>query len=204
MTVDRPRVLDLHRRTMGRSVDTVELVGDDDWQRPTPCAGWSLRELVAHMTADNRGFAAAARGEKTDRSAWDAGEVAGSPRVAYGHSAEAVVAAFGAATLAESFWLPRIDESVAFPAARAIGFHLLDYAVHTWDVGVSLGRTVQLPEDIVAAVLRIAHRDVPDGPRRLRAGAGFGPALAVGSHAPAQDRLLGFLGRAPDWPGARL
>lgn len=198
-----PDLLDLHRRTMERSIQTVDLAGDDDWELPTPCGGWRLRDLVAHMTADNLGFAAAAGGERTDRSAWDAGAVEGSSRAAYRSSAMAVVAAFNAPGLAGSFWLPRIDESVTFPAARAIDFHLLDYAIHTWDVGVSLGRTVDLPDDLVAAVLRVAHRDVPDGPRRLRAGAGFRPAVAVGPDGSAQDRLLAFLGRSPGWPDDR-
>lgn len=30
--------------------------------RPTPCAGWSLRDLLARMTVQHRGFAAAAAG----------------------------------------------------------------------------------------------------------------------------------------------
>jgi len=185
---------------MEQSVETVQLVEDDDWERPTPCDGWSLRDLVVHMIADNRGFAAAARGEGADRAAWDPVAPEEPLQQAYRSSAEAVVAAFNAPSLAESFWLPRIDDSVTFPAARAIGFHLLDYAIHSWDVGVSLGKGVVFPDDLVAAVAEVAHRHVPNGPRRLRPGAGFRPAVRARSDAPPQEELLAFLGRAPAWP----
>lgn len=46
----------------------------------------------------------------------------------------------------------------------------------------------------------IAEREVPDGPRRLRPGAGFRPPAAVPVGATELDRLLAALGRSPRWP----
>jgi uncharacterized protein (TIGR03086 family) len=112
-------------------------------------------------------------------------------------SADEVVSAF--ATAASEFWLPNIQETQRFPAAQAIGFHLLDYVVHAWDVAAAIGRPLTVADDLVAAAWEVADRDVPDNERRLRPNAGFRPPVA-GTDDPDPFRcLLAFLGRDPDW-----
>jgi uncharacterized protein (TIGR03083 family) len=32
----------------------VNRLGDADWDRPTPCSGWSVRDLVGHVVAEDR------------------------------------------------------------------------------------------------------------------------------------------------------
>nr|MDT0524357.1 maleylpyruvate isomerase N-terminal domain-containing protein [Streptomyces sp. DSM 41633] len=66
----------LHRTVVLRSAQVVDRVRGSDLDRPTPCAEWTLADLLAHMTAQHRGFAAAARGHGADESVWDAGTVA--------------------------------------------------------------------------------------------------------------------------------
>ncbi|HEY0639365.1 MAG TPA: maleylpyruvate isomerase N-terminal domain-containing protein, partial [Pseudonocardiaceae bacterium] len=56
----------MHGRVMATSVAVVAGVSADDLGRPTPCAGWDLRRLLAHMTGQNHGFAAAAGGAGPD------------------------------------------------------------------------------------------------------------------------------------------
>ena len=119
------------------------------------------------------------------------------PRADYALSADEVVGAFAGA--AAEFWLPNIHETHLFPAAQAIGFHLLDYVVHSWDVAASIGRPLAIADDVVAAAREVADRDVPDNERRHRPNAGFRPAL-TGREDPVPFRgLLAFLGRDPDW-----
>jgi uncharacterized protein (TIGR03086 family) len=193
-------LLDLHRRAMRHSVDVVGLIGDDQWDAPTPCTQWTLRQLVEHMTSENRGFAAAADGETADRTVWDLLDLSGDLRADYLESAERVVRSFNRpGVLDGEFWLPKIRDSVRFPARQAIGFHLLDYVVHSWDVAASLRHPIAFDDDLVAAVQEVADRDVPDGPRRHRPGATFAPPVPVDGGVPAQDRLLAVLGRPPDW-----
>jgi uncharacterized protein (TIGR03086 family) len=192
--------LDLHRQAMRHSVTVIATIGDDQWTRPTPCARWDVRQLLEHMTLENRGFAAAAGGETSDRTVWSERAFDADLRADYARSAAQVVAAFGAdGVLDRRFWLPRIDDRVTFPARRAISFHLLDYVVHTWDVAAALGRPLVLADDLVAAALDIAHREVPDGPRRHRPDASFAPPVPTPEDAPAFDRLLAVLGRSPHW-----
>ncbi|GAB1510126.1 TIGR03086 family metal-binding protein [Actinophytocola sp. KF-1] len=191
-------MLELHGRAMRHSVVVVSQIHDDQWALPTPCAGWTLRDLLAHMTTENHGFAAAARGE---RPTWAEARFGDDPRRDYAVSADAVVTAF--ATAAPEFWLPNISATRPFPAEQAIGFHLLDYVVHTWDVAASLGRTVALEDDLVAAAQKVADRDVPDNERRLRPGAGFQPAVKVPGEETPLASLLAFLGRDPEWTPPR-
>jgi uncharacterized protein (TIGR03086 family) len=194
-------MLDLHRLAMRHSVAVVQRIGDDQWALPTPCARWNLRQLVEHMTLENRGFAAAAAGETSDRTVWTERDFDADLRADYTRSADLVVTAFGAAGVLErQFWLPRIDDRVGFLGRRAVSFHLLDYVVHTWDVAAALGRPVALADDLVAAALDVAHREVPDGPRRHRPDASFAPPIPRPDDAPAFDRLLAVLGRSPRWP----
>lgn len=192
-------MLDLHRRTLRHSVEIVAAIRDDQWELSTPCARWTVRQLLEHMIRENRGFAAAADGETVNRSAWTS-PVGPDPRVDYAASAERVVAAFGAdGVLDREFWLPLINDAVMHPAAQAVSFHLLDYLAHGWDVAVSIGRPAAFADEMVAAVSDIARREVPDGPRRHRPGATFAPALSTPATAPALDQLLAFLGRDPGW-----
>ncbi|GAA3339093.1 hypothetical protein GCM10020358_21580 [Amorphoplanes nipponensis] len=194
-----PRTLLLHPGVVRRSIELVTAIREDQWERPTPCAEWTVADLVTHMIRENRGFAAAARGERTVPADWHA-PVGVDLRAEYAASARAVIAAFGAdGALSRTLWLPLIRDGICLPARQALGFHLLDYLVHGWDVAAATGQPAAYDDDVVAAVREIAERDVPDGPRRHRPQATFAPARPLPDGAPPLHRLLGFLGRDPGW-----
>src|SRR5258705_7417724 len=65
-----------YRAAVLASVDIVDNVTPNDLHRPTPCAGWDLSRLLAHMTVQHRGFAAAASGDGADPARWDTATVA--------------------------------------------------------------------------------------------------------------------------------
>jgi len=192
----------LHRRALQVSVDAVNRVRPDQLALPTPCAEWDLGRLLAHMTGQNHGFAAVARGETSDLSVWRDRPVGDDPGGAYAASARDLAAAFAEDGLLERrFWLPEIREGGMFPATLGVSFHLVDSVVHAWDVARSLGETVAFDDEVLAAALRIAEQ-VPDGENREQPGAAFKHGLAVAAEASRLDRILGLLGRAPDWKAA--
>lgn len=80
----------------------------------------------------------------------------------------------------------------------AIGFHLVDYVVHAWDVAVSMGMGVVFDDDLTAAALRVAER-VPAGAAREVDGAAFKPVRPIPPGSSAIERLLLLLGRDPSW-----
>ena len=55
-----PDVRGPHRVAVLNSIALVDSVRVADLGAPTPCAGWNLADLLAHMTAQHRGFAMAA------------------------------------------------------------------------------------------------------------------------------------------------
>jgi uncharacterized protein (TIGR03086 family) len=200
-TVD---VRELDRRAVALATSVVAQVRGDDLDRPTPCEGWPVRDLLRHMTAQHRGFAAAARGDGGDLAHWAAPvESDTDPVGAHQSAAEDVVVAFAAADLdAAELTLPDFGGR-AFPARQAMSFHAIDYLVHAWDVGASIGLPVRPDDDLLPAALDITLA-VPVGDARTRPGAAFAPVLAGASaKRDPWQRVLATLGRDPDWRRAR-
>ncbi|MGE2815532.1 TIGR03086 family metal-binding protein [Mycobacterium heidelbergense] len=198
-----PDVRPFHRAAVLASVDVVAEVTRDDLRRPTPCAGWNLLDLLAHMTVQHQGFAAAARGCGDSPAIWApdrvADAVAADPGGTYAAAAAEVLEAFAAdRVLGATLALPEFGPGATFPGAMAIGFHFVDYVVHGWDVARSIDAPYVLPDDVVAAVLPLVFV-VPDGEFRTMDGAPFGPAISAPDGATDLDRILSHLGRSPDW-----
>jgi uncharacterized protein (TIGR03086 family) len=193
----------LHRTAVETSVDVVNGVTLDDLDRPTPCAGWNLADLLAHMTVQHYGFAAAARGNGADLAVWEqatvADAVAADPAAAYAKAATEVLDAFSAdGVLDATFALPEFGPDATFPGSMAIGFHFVDYVVHGWDVARTIGAPFELPADVISAVLPMTLA-IPDGEFREAEGSPFARAIAPTGEASDLDRVLLHLGRSPDW-----
>ncbi len=186
-------IIELHRRATDAVLAIVAGVRDSDLDRPTPCAGWDLRTLLAHMVGQDHGFAAAALA--------DVSAEAFAPREpsveAHRAGAAVVVAAFSAAAPDRNVLMPEFGDR-RFPLHMVVGFHLLDTLVHGWDVAVSLGDDVRYDDDLLAAVLEQAEA-VPDGDVRTLPGSAFAPVLAGADEERGWARTLALLGRDPHW-----
>jgi uncharacterized protein (TIGR03086 family) len=191
-------LVELDRRAVNESVDVVNSIRTVDLARATPCEGWLLGDLLRHMIAQHNGFAAAAEGAPADLSAWVAQPTGPEPATEYSVAAARVVDAFARHDPDRGFWLPEIRDGGPFPAAMAIGFHLVDYVVHTWDVAASTGVEVTFDDDLVSAALNVAER-VPVGAAREIDGAAFKQVLPIPAGSSAFARLLLLLGRDPAW-----
>jgi uncharacterized protein (TIGR03086 family) len=189
-------LIEFDRRTVRRSVELADRADPVDLARATPCAGWTLADLLAHMTAQHYGFAAAATGRGADPANW-AVPPSGPDIVArYRAAAGEVVDAFaGLVGRDQEFALPELSPR-PFQAERAIGFHFIDYVVHSWDVARSLGTGPEFPADLLEAAMPIA-RAVPDGGLRLAPGASFAPALPAAGGRDLMDEIVALLGRSP-------
>ncbi|MGW7082033.1 TIGR03086 family metal-binding protein [Streptomyces sp. NPDC054871] len=192
-----PDLITLDRTALQESLRLLRAARDTDWERPSPCAGWTLRDLVAHMTAQHHGFAAAARGSGADRTYWIAPELGHDPFKVYAESVRHVLAAFAEEGVMErGFTLPEVGGT--FTGRIAVGFHFLDYVVHSWDVATTLGPGVgvslDLPRPVIEAALDIARR-VPKDPERRGSGAAFAPVLPTPEDASPLEEMLALLGR---------
>lgn len=173
----------------------VSWIGPADLARPTPCRGWDLRRLLAHLAGQHHGFAVAVTAatdatlaDFADRpivgDEWRAGTWA--PSVA------ALSAAVASADLERTTVIPEFSPTHRFPVAAAISFHLVDTVAHSWDVAETLGVEYRPSDPLVAAFL-VESRRVPAGDARTSPGAAFGPVVpALGD---PWCEALGLLGR---------
>jgi uncharacterized protein (TIGR03086 family) len=88
-------IVDLDARVVRATVDLVSQAGPADLARSTPCAGWTLGDLIGHMTAQHYGWTAAAAGHGADLSCWQPGPPAADPVREYAAAAGRVLEAFG-------------------------------------------------------------------------------------------------------------
>ncbi|MER5379070.1 TIGR03086 family metal-binding protein [Streptomyces sp. NPDC002688] len=202
MTTTEADIVELDRIAVQESLRVVASARPQDWDRDTPCAGWTLRRLVAHMTAQHQGFAAAARGAGAEAAHWrEPAARPGDPGRTYRSAVTTVLAAFAEPGVTErEFDLPELAGS--FPGRIAVGFHFIDYVVHAWDVAASLGIALELPGSVLEAASAVARR-VPADPALRGPGFAFAPALDVPPGSDPLVEALRLLGRDQDtWPSA--
>ncbi|MFF1293688.1 MULTISPECIES: TIGR03086 family metal-binding protein [unclassified Streptomyces] len=190
-------VVELDRIAVHEALRVVELAQDGDWERDSPCAGWTLRRLVAHMAAQHHGFAAAARGAGGDPAYWTGPADMRDPAKGHRAAATDLLVAFAEPGAVErEFTLPELGGR--FPGRLAIGFHFIDYVVHAWDVAATLGVGLELPDEVLTAGLAVA-RFVPADPAGRGPGFAFAATLEVAPGAGPLEETLRLLGRSPEW-----
>lgn len=189
---------DLDRCAVAATSKIVEQVRPGHLDQPTPCAGWTVHDLLRHMVGNNRGFAAAVFGAAPDQALWDGLDLDADPRRVWENSANTVVTAFAA--------INTTTGNVAIPGygdvapAQAVQMHFIDYLTHGWDVAASIGVDPGLDEDLCLEVLHIAEGWPVAHSAIWGPGAPFGLPVDVPADAPASARMLGILGRSPNWP----
>jgi uncharacterized protein (TIGR03086 family) len=184
-----------------RALDLSELVVDqacaapERLELPTPCAPWTVRELLSHMVGQHLRFGAVARGEDPEQACpVDKPELGPDPAAAFRASARSVTEAFAAGADDLEVLLPEIGRPV--PLGRLISFHFFDFVVHAWDVAVSAGVPFAPPAELSALAYEVG-KVIPDTSRVP--GGSFAPVVQVGSDADELARLLGLAGRDPEW-----
>lgn len=190
-------IVELDRQAMAWTADLLAKAGPTDWAAPTPCGDWNLRQLTEHLVAQNLGFGAAATGGAPDKADWERRPIDGDPHAAF--VASAAVTTEGFTNIDDEVYLAEFGRKV--PGQAAISFHFVDYLAHGWDVARALGLPAHLAEPdpaLTEAGMAIAQR-VPNEPPSRGPGAAFGYRVAVPASASPHERLIGLLGRSPEW-----
>jgi uncharacterized protein (TIGR03086 family) len=171
-------------------------VPDAGWTLETPCAQWNVAQVLEHAILDQSGFAIAITG--AERPAGDSfaptGELGDDPVGLTGHWCGAAASAWSTIS-PDQTEVPVPVPPFKLPAAVGAGAAALDAAVHSWDIAVATGQKHHLTDALAAQLIPVAEAIVEP----LREWGAYGPVVAVAAEAPAADRLLGYLGRNPDW-----
>ena len=192
--------VELDRRVLDSIDPMLAQVRAGHLSRPTPCAGWNLGDLLRHMVGHHRGFAAAANGAAVpDPAVWDGATLDDAdPYGTYRGAADLVTGAFAQDGLTGRRLAVHIYGTFAAPVALTM--HSVDFLAHGWDVARCVGAGELFDEQLCEAGLRIAAR-WPDTPATwgTQPSSPFRPRVPVPEGAPAYQRLMGFLGRDPQW-----
>ncbi|HET8588187.1 MAG TPA: TIGR03086 family metal-binding protein [Nakamurella sp.] len=179
-------VADRFRRLAAGFTRIVGSVPADRWESPSPCAGWTARDVLRHVITSQRDFVGRAGLTIPDGPA-----VQDDPRAAWGHVRDEVQRILDDPELARTEY-----QGFQGPASLAdtLGsFFSVDLVVHGWDIAHATGVDDRIPQEDIRFV-----RSFGDGMGdMMRSSGAFGPELPAPEGADDQQRLLAFLGRAP-------
>jgi uncharacterized protein (TIGR03086 family) len=181
---------EIHEQALRATGTVVEGVTDRQLDLPTPCDGWSVRELLNHIVSGNLWAAELAAGQSIadvgDRL--DGDTLGADPAGAYRASAALALAAFNAPGAMDA---PCAVSYGPVPGSVYCGHRILDVAIHGWDLAKATGQDTTLDPDLVDAVAGIVAPQMD-----MLAGSGmFGTTVGIANDADAQTRLLSQLGR---------
>jgi uncharacterized protein (TIGR03086 family) len=161
---------------------------------PSPCEGWTILDLLAHVIGGNDMAIALVGGCSLDeaRSSF-------SPASAYDDPLGACETSLGAQLSALG---PGLDLTMTvhhpmgdMPAAQLMEFRIGDLLLHSWDLARATGGDEHLPDELVARVYGTLE---PMEAVIASIGVfGSGPSGTVGADADMQTRLLDLTGRRP-------
>ncbi|MGW5735780.1 MULTISPECIES: TIGR03086 family metal-binding protein [Streptomyces] len=185
------QLLARHAAALDLFADRVHAIGADQWDAPTPCGDWSVRDLVGHLTTEQLWVPSLVRDGATIESVGDAfdGDVLGPDPVVSWDTA--------AAASREAFREPgALDRTVhlSFGETAAdfyCGQMISDLVVHAWDLSRAIGAEEKLPDDLVA----FSVREITPYAADLAKSGLFAPAVEPPQGADEQTKLLNLLGR---------
>jgi uncharacterized protein (TIGR03086 family) len=178
-----------HRIVAGHFAEVID--GVRDWDAPSPVREWKASDVVDHLTSWLPGFLDSMAGVTLEvlTEAADTGD-------RFRAQADAVQALLDAPDAG------RPVETHMFgtmPLERLIDqFYTADVFMHTWDLATASGQPSGLDPEW-AAQMREGMAAMGDA---LRQGGMFGPVVPVADDANPVDRLIGLIGRDPNWTAA--
>ncbi|AYY11450.1 TIGR03086 family protein [Actinobacteria bacterium YIM 96077] len=174
------------RRVADNLTTRIGSVPDDRWEAPSPCEGWTARDVVQHLVdvlARTPGF--------VGLSIPPGPSVADDPVAAWAHVRDAMQEILDDPERANREYDGYFGRTTL--AATVDSFVCFDLIVHGWDLARAAGLDETIPPHDVEDAFVLAEQ-LGDN---LRQPGVCGPAVAVADGADRQTKLLAFLGRTP-------
>lgn len=181
----------LHHRAIAHFGDLVHAVDSGQWQRPTPCAEWTVRDLVGHVTAENlwtvpllSGATIAEVGDRFEGDVLD-----DDPVRAWDDAAAAARDAVDQADTLDRTIHLSYGDTTGDAYVREL---LADHVVHAWD----LARAIDADDQLDPQLVRTCATWFDGMEDAYRQAGAIGPREAVAADADATTRLLARFGRS--------
>ncbi|MGH9187793.1 MAG: TIGR03086 family metal-binding protein [Acidimicrobiales bacterium] len=172
------------RRLAAGFTDRVEAVPDNRWESPSPCEGWTARDVVRHMVDNCTMFFGL-----VERELAPGPSVEQDPVAAWASARDAMQAGLDDPEVAGLEYEGMFARSTFETSVdRFLGW---DLVVHAWDLARAAGLDERLDPELVHEVFE-ATKPMGDV---LRSSGAFGPKLDPPEGADEQATLLAFLGR---------
>lgn len=194
-------IADRYRHLADGFLDRIEATPHDRWDAPSPCFGWTARDVVAHVINGHRGIVAVVRGSRPVAAHGVAvSGMADAPAVeptadlalAYTACRDDLLAVLTDPALAGTR-LPGgpLGAAPVEQAADLIG--ALELLTHSWDLARATGGDEKLDTDAVTRT----HRALIPHYGALQATGAFLASIPAPSDADEQTAFLCFTGRRP-------
>jgi uncharacterized protein (TIGR03086 family) len=174
-------LVDRYEDAADRFTARLDAVTDDQWDNPTPCTDWNVRQLVDHVIEIQRqipeGLGASVGDGDDAKAEWQAVRDAALAALREPGVLERTMPGRGGDVPVEMALLPRLS----------------DLMLHTWDLARGTGGDERIDPDSAAVVLEF----LKPNDEILRSTGTFGPKIEPPPGADAGVELLCFTGRRP-------
>jgi uncharacterized protein (TIGR03086 family) len=185
--------MESYRRAQDGFDAVLAAVPADQWDVPSACAEWTVRDVAGHVIWGQHQMRAWATGADYTERAGAPGSphpavLAGvDPVAAWRTARAATLAALTEEALARTTSIVGIGD---VPLAAVVTLLITDHVAHAWDIGHALGMDVRLDPALVPIAFDWARANA------VRRPGFFGPELTAPADADEQTRMLAYLGRA--------
>lgn len=170
-----------HRQALDVAQGVVDSIDRSQFELPTPCDEWNVRQVLEHIIGGNRRIAGnpAAEGEDV---------IGDDLSAAYTASAAGAAAAFAAEGGLDRMYTLKIGE---FPGHFAVLARSTDQLAHAWDLARATGMSTDLSPDLYVVALDLMQTRFATVGRSVS----FADEKPAPDGATAADRFAAFAGR---------
>jgi uncharacterized protein (TIGR03086 family) len=189
-----PAGAEVLERACASTATVLAAVRAADFDSPTPCRSWTVKDVINHVIGSTASYAELAETGVMPAGGEDADHTAGDFVAAFARQAGRVVVGFSAPGAMDKVMEMPFG---GMPGSVCVWIAAGDIFTHGWDLARATGQPSDLDPELAGWLLARIGRLLPDALRGPEGQAPFGPQIEVADSAPAADRLAAFKGRQP-------
>ncbi|WP_236793140.1 TIGR03086 family metal-binding protein [Amycolatopsis sp. GM8] len=188
-------LLDAHGEALREFDRTVHQISGGQWDAPTPCSEWTVRDLLNHLVSEQLWVPHLLAGETLAQvgDRYDGDVLGGDPVGIWEKSSIAARQAWTEPGATDR----QVQLSFGDSEATLYGWQMtIDLAVHAWDLAKGIGAAQPISAEVADTLLPIVTPQIDwwQGIDIVAA------PVPVPESASAADRLVALCGRSPSWP----